>query len=180
VQTSAIAASALDQALILVDDQNNTIGYASRRDCHSGDGLLHRAIAVVIADSTGRILLQHRRSQLWDRYWDLTGATHTLHVDGREESCVEAARRCLWNEWHLDAPVYESFAFTYFEREGDWCEHEYCVVLVGRHDGEVAPAPEWAHGYRWATLDECLAESTALTPWARIAFEHLRGAQVSL
>lgn len=165
------------ETLILVDRENTTVGYAPRRECHAGDGLLHRAVAVVILDGAGRVLLQHRRSHLWDGFWDLTGATHPLFADGREESPLEAAHRCLASEWNIAAPLRESFAFTYFERHGDWSEHEYCVVLCGRHDGPVDPNPDNAYGFRWVALHECLEDlirsAPVYTPWAAIALPRL-------
>jgi isopentenyl-diphosphate delta-isomerase type 1 len=162
----------MDQTLILVDNDNTTLGYAPRHVCHAGDGRLHRAVAVVLVDRTGRILLQHRRSPLWDGYWDLTAATHPLLHNDREETCLEAAHRCLASEWSIQTQLHERFAFTYFERHGDSSENEYCVIFVGGYDRPVSPNREWAYGFRWLTLEACLEhlqESTAYTPWAQIA-----------
>lgn len=168
----------LDETLILVDTANTTLGYAPRGECHAGDGLLHRAIAVILVNSAGDILLQHRRSFLWDGYWDLTGATHTFCLDGREETCEEAAQRCLRLEWDIDAPVTVTDAFTYFERHGDSSENEYCVVLTGRYDGPVVPQPAWAHGFQWTGAAACFAAAadpgSRYTPWARIALTRMR------
>jgi isopentenyl-diphosphate delta-isomerase len=168
------------ETLILVDEVNTTVGYAPRQECHAGDGHLHRAIAVVLVDRAQRILLQHRKSSLWDGFWDLTGATHTLYVNGREETSIEAANRCLRSEWDLenfDTLLNVRFAFTYFERHGEFCENEYCFLLTGHYDGPVSPNPDRAHGFRWVELDKCKEEvaesSSAYTPWARIALSRL-------
>lgn len=166
----------LDQTLILVDKANTTLGYATRHECHAGDGRLHRAVAVVLVDRTQRILLQHRRSPLWDGYWDLTAATHPLFQHDREETCLEAANRCLASEWSIQTQLRESFAFTYFARHGDSSEHEYCVVFVGEYDQPVTPNPEWAYGFRWLPVEACgeqLKETAAYTPWAQIALDRI-------
>lgn len=178
------AGPSLDETLILVDADNTTIGYAPRRQCHDGDGLLHRAIAIILVNHAGDVLLQHRRSFLWDGFWDLTAATHTLHVDGREETYDEAARRCLRAEWGIEAPVEVTGAFTYFERHGDSSEHEYCVVLTGHYDGPVIPRPAWSHGYRWVSASECRRDAhdpaSRYTPWAKIALGQLGDLSPSL
>ena len=167
----------MHQTLILVDEANATVGYAPRDECHAGDGLLHRAVAVVLVDRTQRILLQHRRSLLWDGFWDLTAATHPLLANGREESCLEAANRCLASEWNIETQLRECFAFTYFERHGASSENEYCVVFTGDYDRPVSPNPQWAYGFRWLPLDVCrkdLSESTSTyTPWAQIALTQM-------
>ena len=170
----------MTETLILVDEHNTTVGYAPRHDCHAGDGQLHRAIVVLLFDAAGRVLLQHRKSALWDQYWDVTGATHTLQLNDVEETCVEAAHRCLDAEWELGAiatPLAVRFGFTYFERHGAFCEHEYCFVVTGRYDGAVGINPQHAYGFRWIDLEECKDElfgpRSQFTPWAQIALSRL-------
>jgi isopentenyl-diphosphate delta-isomerase len=170
----------MEQTLILVDQHDRQLGYAPRRDCHQGEGLLHRAIVVVLVDAAGRLLLQQRRSSLWDGYWDITGATHPLHLDDRDESYLEAAQRCLADEWAVvDAPLALVTAFQYFAPFGDHCEHEYCALLTGRWERPVRLNP--AHGYaqRWLAPADCRAEMAAqpaqFTPWAHLTLAHLTG-----
>jgi isopentenyl-diphosphate delta-isomerase len=167
----------MEQTLIVVDERDQFLGYASRAECHQGDGKLHRAIAVLLIDSARRVLLQQRRSALWDGVWDLTGATHPLHLADRDEDYQEAARRCLQVEWHIDVPLERVLAFQYFAPWGDHCENEYCVLFVGRVDGSVTLNPDHGYALRWLDIDACLAEirraPERFTPWARIALEDL-------
>ena len=74
------------QTLIVVDDEDNVVHYASRSDCHSGDGLLHRGVAILLHNSKAEVLLQKRKHDLFDNLWDLTGATHPLHLDDSDEN----------------------------------------------------------------------------------------------
>lgn len=170
----------MTETLILVDERNTTLGYAPRHECHAGDGHLHRAIVVVLVDRAHRVLLQHRKSALWDGYWDVTGATHTLHRQAGEESCVDAAQRCLVAEWgleRLDSALNVQFGFTYFERHGAFCENEYCFVVTGEYTGPVRVNPRHAYGFRWMNLEQCkdelLIPSSNFTPWARITLSRL-------
>ena len=109
----------MEQTLILVDEFDNFLGYAPKSECHLGEGRLHRAIAVLLFNSRREILLQKRKSKLWDGFWDITGATHVLHHSSvsHNESYEEAARRCLGSEWNIAVSSLDRiFGFTYFER----------------------------------------------------------------
>lgn len=166
----------MEEMLIVVDREDRVLGYAPRSECHQGNGLLHRAICVALFDSGGRLLLQDRHNGLWDGYWDVTGATHPLHAE-RDESYEEAARRCLRVEWGIEAEVEPVEAFVYFEREGDYCENERCMLMVARYDGPANPNPAHSYGHRWLHLPDVVAwaarEPEAFTPWARISLRVL-------
>ncbi len=54
------------QTLIVVDDEDHIVRYASRSDCHSGDGLLHRGVAILLHNSQAEVLLQKRKHDLFD------------------------------------------------------------------------------------------------------------------
>lgn len=176
-QRQAADTAAHEQTLILVDDSGQELGYAPRSACHRGDGLRHAAIAVVLYNAAGEVLLQQRRSALWDGVWDITGATHPLHLPSGDESYEEATRRCLRAEWHVDPPVRHLLTFLYFERDGESAENEYCALYAGRFDAPIAPDPEYAYGMRWVPVETALAElrhePRRFTPWARISLERL-------
>ncbi|MBI4549106.1 MAG: NUDIX domain-containing protein [Ignavibacteriae bacterium] len=165
------------QTLILVDRDDNFLGYASREECHRGDGKLHRAIAVVLFNERGEFLLQKRKSFLWDGYWDITGATHPLHLSERDETYEEAAQRFLQSEWNIVIPVQRIFSFFYFERFKKYCEHELCALLMGECSSSVQFNPEYAYDMRWCTIEQCQSEikqsPSSFTPWAKIALEKL-------
>lgn len=167
----------LEQTLIRVDGKDAVLGYAPRSSCHLGDGLLHRAVLLLVHNSQGKLLLQKRKASLWDGYWDLSGATHPLHSSRGDESYAEAAQRVLAVEWGIRAPVKPAFLFVYFAKFGSHCENELCELLLCTYDGVVAPNPEHAHSMRWATFEECQRElqkdASAYTPWAKVALEAL-------
>lgn len=167
----------MDQQLIVVDATDKVVGYASRAECHWAQGLLHRAIALVLVNGEGQILLQQRRNHLWDGFWDITGATHPLHRGERDESYEEAAERCLLNEWGVHVEVDPAFSFTYFATHGDECENEFCCLLVGRYDGPISHVPDHAYGARWLALQDLAAElfhkPDTFTPWGRVVVERL-------
>ena len=54
-----------DEVLALVDEQDNMIGKAKRRDIHK-PGVFHRHASVLIVNSEGQILLQTRDNGMLD------------------------------------------------------------------------------------------------------------------
>jgi isopentenyl-diphosphate delta-isomerase type 1 len=160
------------QTLILVDEFDRVLGYASREECHRWPGRLHRAIALLIANAGGELLMQRRRSGLWDGWWDITGATHPLHRAEGDESYAEAAARCLRDEWGVEAALEPDVAFVYAEQHGDGGERELCVLFRGQHDGQLSLAPGHGYGYRWCS-PEAARSLEPLTPWARIVLDRV-------
>ncbi|MAG35384.1 MAG: hypothetical protein CL878_03935 [Dehalococcoidia bacterium] len=167
----------MEQTLIVVNPADEVVGYAARSKCHQGQGKRHRAITVLLFNETGKLLLQKRKSPLWDGYWDLTGATHPLHYPDHDESCEEAGARFLATEWGVRASLNRVFAFTYFARIHEACENEFCVLLAGQHQGPVQCNPDYAYDLRWSThrafQEGVAATPECYTPWARIVSQKL-------
>jgi isopentenyl-diphosphate delta-isomerase len=168
-----------EQILLLVTPDDVLVGYATRGECHLGKGRLHRALVGVVFNERGQVLLQKRKSQLWDNYWDISAATHPLHLTTGDESYDTAMRRCLRAEWDVDVAMEIVDAFVYFDFYGQYCENEYCAVLVGRHDGPVHLHPDHAYNMQWVDFGTCAAdvarEPGKYTPWARLAIQSLEG-----
>lgn len=95
-KANPLLASALEDQCILVDQNDNVTGEASKSDCHmvSRDGklLLHRAFSVFLFNSSGDLLLQKRASSkasvfnksygnLWDSYLPLF--SHLLPIQNQ-------------------------------------------------------------------------------------------------
>lgn len=164
-----------EETLLVVDDNDKFRGYASRTACHSGDGKHHRAFVLVLYNKEKKILLQKRKSKLWDGFWDITGASHVLHLNGRDESYEEAAARCAKNEWDVSAKMRNILAFNYFERFNGSCENEYCALVIGELQGSLKPNKEHVHDYTWTTLidlaNDVKKNPDKYVPWAKIAVE---------
>ena len=60
-----------DEKLILVDKNDNVLGYKSKVECHENDGILHRAFSIFIFNNKNQLLLQKRSDQklLWPLFW---------------------------------------------------------------------------------------------------------------
>lgn len=171
----------MKETLIVVDEKDNFIRYAPREECHSGDGIRHRAFVILIFNRDKKILLQKRRHKLWDMYWDLTAASHPLHLDGRDESYEEAAARCLKREWDIVLQPQELkniLAFNYFSRYNGSCENEHCALIVGEYTGKLNPNSDACYEYKWARLKDLISDaeksSDAYTPWLLAAISGMK------
>jgi len=158
------------QILILVDDNDNFLGYAPRTECHSGDGKRHRAFVIALYNQKGELLLQERKHWLWDRFWDLTSAGHPLHLEKKDEDYIGASQRCLMDEWGIKGiKLRNAGAFNYFERHGKDCENEHCALILGEFNNKPNPNPDEAYGFRWLELSALKKEVSQtpkkFTPW---------------
>jgi isopentenyldiphosphate isomerase len=168
------------QLLFACDEHGRPTGeHVVRATAHIGDGQRHLAVVVILRNGRGEILLQRRKHRLFDDLWDLAGATHPLHLaGGRDESFEQAGRRCLRDEYGIEGtPLRLEGGFTYFARDGEYCENEYCAILVGDHDGPVAVRPSAGYECRWvapaALREEIRAGAKRFAPWALVAVERL-------
>jgi isopentenyl-diphosphate delta-isomerase len=169
----------MEQRLILVDNNDRILGYAPRSVCHTGKGKRHRAFVIALYNNYGQILLQRRKHALFTNLWDLSGASHPLRLRRRNETYTEAAARCVRDEFGIEGISLKKIgAFNYFAPHGRKCENEHCALIVGKFDGEVKMNRKVAYGFRWATLQDTLAEirrkPDSFVMWARLGAKLLQ------
>lgn len=169
----------MNEILILVDDKDKILGYASREECHSGEGKRHRAFAALLMDNDRNVLLQKRKHKLFDGLWDLTAISHNLRIGDHNESFQEASDRALAKEMGIDHVEVENLgSFNYFAQHGGNCENENCAVLVGRYNREFKPNPEEVYETKKIPLKEFIREiednPSAYTPWAVLSVNILQ------
>ena len=167
-----------DEPLILVNDADEEIGFATKRRCHDGEGLLHRAFSVFLFSSDGEVLLQQRSAEkrLWPGAWSNACCSHPRHG----ETLEEAVRRRLHEELSLETPVHFLFKFRYHARyDTRGAEHELCHVYAGVVMGQLAVnANEIAATTIMpvAKLDHDIeTRPERYTPWLKLEWARLRG-----
>lgn len=152
----------LDTQVIIVCNNNGkpTGEYISKSQGHEGGGKRHLAITVLIYNDKGEVLLQKRKHKVFDDIWDLTGATHPLHLEnGLNESFEEASKRCLKREYDISEVRLENLGtFNYFAQDGNLCENEHCAILITEYNGIIKLNPEVGYGYKWLDKREFLKD----------------------
>ena len=162
--------------LILVDSNDQEIGFLEKTRCHEDQGKLHRAFSIFLFNRSGEVLLQQRATSkpLWGDFWSNTCCSHPR----AGESIDFAASRRIEEELGVQSDLKFIYKFEYQARfNTQLSENELCSVYFGRFDGAPAPNPNEVQSWRWIskeTLTKELRENTDLyTPWLKLEWSTL-------
>jgi len=166
-----------DESLILVDSNDQVLGYASKDEAHNGSGMLHRAFSLFIFNSDGELLLQKRAAdkRLWGGYWSNSVCSHPRQGEDLET----ATRRRLQEELGFSCPLEFVYKFEYqADFDGKGSENELCSVLIGLYNGDIAANSNEIDDWRWISashLDqELLDHPEHFTPWFKMEWKDLK------
>ena len=166
-----------DELLILVDEKDNVLGYESKKECHEGQGLLHRAFSIFIFNDKNELLLQKRSfsKPLWPLYWSNSVCSHPR----RGETYHEAAGRRLREELGFETPLQALFKFQYqasFKNIGS--ENEICFVYIGKANGivqtDLNEIAAWKYIDAAVLTENMLNYPNLYTPWFKMEWERIR------
>ncbi|XP_047033814.1 isopentenyl-diphosphate Delta-isomerase 1-like [Helicoverpa zea] len=175
---------------LLVDERDNYIGTATKRDCHrvSADGklLLHRAFSVLMFNSAGELLVQKRAAEkvTYPSAYTNTCCSHPLFINGIPEDVTTAAIRRLNEELGIPKAQLRREDFTFISRflyadcgDGAWGEYELDHVLILRSDAQVKPNPNEIDDVKYIPrnkIDSFMEHlKDPVTPWFRLIYHHL-------
>lgn len=175
-QRNAVVSSESEE-LILVDADDNPIGYLDKARCHDGDGLLHRAFSLFIFDTDGRLLLQQRApgKRLWGGYWSNSCCSHPR----RSETMEVAIRRRQLQELGLECSLQFLYKFRYQAHFADiGSEHELCWVYAGRSRHDPNVNRNEVSAWRWISANdlnrELIQQPDTFTPWFKLEWARLQ------
>ena len=159
------------QQLILVNEQDESIGVAEKMEAHL-KGLLHRAFSVFIFNEEGKMLLQQRAKKKYHSGGLWTNACCSHPYVGQQ--ITAAAETRLQEEMGFTIALKKAFHFTYKASfENGLTEHEYDHVFIGEYSGIISPSADEVEDYCYKTIPEIEAEiithPTKYTEWFKIA-----------
>jgi isopentenyl-diphosphate delta-isomerase len=167
----------MEEQVVLVDATDSFLGTMGKTAAHE-QGVLHRAISIILTNSQGEMLIQQRAMTKyhWAGIWSNAVCSHPrLH-----ESYREAAQRRLKEELGIDTALKEEFSFIYkaLDAESGLTEHEYDTVFSGIYEGPIPFNPEEVAAVRWIAPAALEAEIEA-TPekfsfWFKIILQELK------
>lgn len=153
-----------EEQVDLVDSSDRVVGSAGLGECLER-GLLHRAVAVMVSRTDGRLVLQQRSKE--DRWhpgmWTLSCTGHVK----KGEPYVGAARRELGEEIGIRAELALVGKFLIPPmKENGLTEHEWVALFSAVSDDPLRIDPVELEGTEELTLPEVkeLLRGTALTP----------------
>ncbi len=129
----------------IVNEQGETIGAATRKECHSGSFLLHPVVHLHIFNSQGELYLQKRNmsKDIQPGKWDTAVGGHV----NLNEKVEDALYRETDEELHISGFV-PVFAFRYVFRSE--VEQELVNSYYTRYSGEINPdKSEISEGRYW-------------------------------
>lgn len=169
--------SSENEELILVDNDDNEIGFLSKARCHNGDGVMHRAFSLFLFNERGELLLQQRSDskRLWPGFWSNSCCSHPR----RGESLEVATMRRLGDELNVKTSLEFIYRFCYtakFDETGS--ENELCHVYLGHLSGEVQANESEVLSVRFVPPDVLGIELSKFpqrfTPWFKQEWRALR------
>ncbi len=88
-----------EELLEVVNEQGEVLRLATRQECHSQKGLIHRVVHVLVWDRTGRLYLQKRakHKDIQPGKWDTSVGGHLCPG----ETILNGAQRELKEELHI-------------------------------------------------------------------------------
>ncbi len=163
--------------VVLVDRDDNIVGYREKFEAHHNPVPLHRAVSIVIYSKDRKEMLLQKRSEskpTWPHFWSNVCCTHPRPG----ESYKDCAERRLFEEMGIKTPVREVFRFIYKARmDKIWGEHEYDVIFVGEYKGKVVADPNEAEDYKWMKVTDLMYDikenPQIYTPWFKMILSRL-------
>lgn len=165
--------------VLIVDKKDKLLGYATWEASHHGFGKHHRGFVVLISDDLGNVYLQKRRHRVFDGLWDFTAISHPYKNGKDEESIEEATDRALRVEMGIKGVTLKNVgAFSYFAKDGQWCENEFCHIFTGNFNGLPKPNKKFVYDAKKVTFKQLSSDIKSnpqkYTPWAILGVQELR------
>jgi len=165
----------MEEQVILVDENDVAIGVMEKQQAHL-QGLLHRAISILVFNSAGELLIQQRAAHKYHSpmLWTNTCCSHPRPGESNDH----AASRRLMEEMGMSVKLEKKWSFTYKTTfENGLMEHEYDHVYFGYSDIHPQINPEEAHAYRYVTMEQLESEidqsPEQFTYWFKLLLPHI-------
>ncbi|MBA8817343.1 isopentenyl-diphosphate delta-isomerase [Microbacterium halimionae] len=170
----------VSEEVILLDDEGQATGTASKLNVHNTDTPLHLAFSCHVVNASGEVLVTRRAIEklTWPGVW-----TNSFcgHPQPGEEMVAAVLRRASF-ELGLDISdislVLPDFRYRAVDASGI-VENEICPVFIAHADTEPRPNPQEVVDYRWVSPAD-LASSLHATPWMFSPWLVLQAQQLDL
>jgi isopentenyl-diphosphate delta-isomerase type 1 len=137
-----------EEIFIVVNTNDEIVGYKTRWECHHDKNLIHRVVGVILTNSEGKILLQ-KRSMTKDMDAGIWGISAAGHVQ-KGQSYEQAIENEIKEELGITVPVNVLHTFLF---QGEH-ETEMAKLFEGVHNGPFTINPEETQETRFFSKTE--------------------------
>lgn len=169
-----------DQELLdIVNEQNEVTGKTTRGEAHK-KGHIHRALSVLIVNSSGQILLQQRSANrsIHALSWDLSASEHVQAGEDFEEGAKRSAREELGVDIEVEKVTQPNLQKRRYEVKGETVyEHELVMMLKAIHEGPFKLDPSEVEKVEFFSVEEIekmIESGSAFTPWFIYEWENVK------
>jgi isopentenyl-diphosphate delta-isomerase len=161
--------------VVLVDENDQPLGVASKLPPHQDGGRLHRAFSVFLLNGNSQMLLQQRAAGKYHfaRLWTNACCSHPR----LNKPVIDEARARLRYELGIEVPLSPAFTFIYRAEDpvSGLTEHEFDHVFIGHFEGTPFPRESEVMDWKWVDLPalqkDVAANPQNYTPWFKIVLE---------
>ena len=168
-----------DEIVDIVDENNQVVGMASRREAHT-KGHIHRALSVLVINSKGQILLQKRSANksVHPLSWDLSTSEHVLTGESYEDAAIRSVKEELGVEIVVGNPSQTSLQIREYQVNGETVhEKEIVLMLTGSHNGPFKVDPSEVDSVEFFTVEEIermILKRESFTIWFLEEWENVK------
>ena len=148
------------ELLPLVDAEGNSIGCATRGECHNGSMLLHPVVHLHLLNKAGDIYLQQRPQwkEIQPGKWDTAVGGHVDYGETIDDALLREVRE------EVGITDFTPTFLVRYEFVSE-CERELVYVYKAVYEGEVRPSDELDGGRFWSVseIDDAIGKGV-LTP----------------
>jgi len=168
--------NSMKNKLIVIDKNDNIVGYEEKEKCHDNEGIPHSAFSVFIFNNKGQLLIQQRSKfkRLWPLHWSNSCCSHPRP----REELKKAAQRRIAEELGIFCELKYLYKFRYtasYKNIGS--ENEICAVLIGKSDDGVILNPAEIQDFKWVDIGELRKDvernPEKYTPWFKMEIKEL-------
>ena len=163
------------EEVVLVDVNNNVLGYMEKMEAHQ-KGLLHRAFSVFVFNSKNQLLLQQRAINKYHSggLWTNTCCSHPK----KNESFINASHRRLNEEMGMSSKLEKAFSFIYKAHlDQNLIEHELDWVFIGKTDATPIINTDEVASYKYVNFSDLLIDveqnPKLYTEWLKICLNRV-------
>ena len=178
----------MEEACILVDEEDNILGKDTKINCHLGDGKLHRAFSVLLFNNSGKLLIQKRASEkiTFPSIWANSCCSHPLHINSEINGIAgakTAAKRKMEQELGIESNQIKLEKLNYITKmiykaraDEKWVEHEIDYIFAIKCDLDIKPNKIEIEETKYVNLEELEAlfddKKVKIGPWFRLIKEN--------